>query len=331
MTETSVAELADLVGGRLVGDGERRITGLGDLRTAGPDRIGFVRGSRYHAAAATTGAGALLTSERLTTPAAQILVNDVDLAYARIAAFFHPLPRAVEHTVHERAVIDPAAQLTAPVQIGPNAVIGKARIGAGCVIMAGASIGDGVTIGPDSTIHPNVTIYHDVQIGARAILHAGAVIGSDGFGYARDGATWIKVPQLGSVVIEDDVEVGAGTAIDRATLGVTRIGARTKIDNLCHIAHNCTIGRDVAMAAGCAIAGSTVIGDRVTMAGNCGVSGHLRIGDDLRLGGGTNVLRDLLDPGEYMGHPVMKKRAFLRLLRILRGMADHADERVGDE
>lgn len=326
MTETSVAVLAQLVGGRLVGDGERQIVGLGDLRTAGPDRIGFVRGARYHAAAVGTQAGALLTSEELDTTASQIVVGDVDLAYARVANYFHPLPHAQQHGIHATAVVDPRAQLEAPVQIGPHAVIGRAKLGAGTVIMSGVSIGDGCTFGKDCIVHPNVTIYPGVQVGARVILHAGAVLGSDGFGYARDGATWVKVPQLGHVVIEDDVEIGAGTAVDRATLGATRVGARTKIDNQCHIAHNCVIGQDVAMAAGCMIAGSTVIGDRCILAGNCGINGHLRIGDDVRIGGGTVLLRDQLEPGEYMGHPVMKKRAFLRLLRILRGMGDHEEE-----
>ena len=126
------------------------------------------------------------------------------------------------------------------------------------------------------------------------------------------------MPQLGTTIIEDDVEVGAGTTIDRATLGVTRIGARTKIDNLCHIAHNCTIGQDVAIAANCGIAGSTSVGDRCVIAGNVGISGHLTIGADVRLGGGTVVLKDVTEPGDYMGHPLLEKRRFLRLLRVLR-------------
>jgi UDP-3-O-[3-hydroxymyristoyl] glucosamine N-acyltransferase len=320
MTETTVAALADLVAGRLIGDGGRRIVGLGDLRTAGPDRIGFVREARYRALAKTTRAGAVLTGAEITTSASQIVVGDVDVAFAKVASHFHPLPRAAALAVHPTAVVDPGAQIDGPVQIGPRAVVGRCRIGAGSVIGAGVVIGDGSSLGRDCLLHPNATIYPGVELGARVIVHSNAVIGSDGFGYAREGSTWVKVPQLGTVVIGDDVEIGAGTAIDRGTLGATRIGPRTKIDNLCHVAHNCSIGADCAMAAGVMIAGSTVVGDRCVFAGNVGISGHVQIGSDVRLAGGTVILRDVPEPGDYMGHPVMKKRRFLRLLRVLRGL-----------
>ncbi|MEO6594024.1 MAG: UDP-3-O-(3-hydroxymyristoyl)glucosamine N-acyltransferase [Planctomycetota bacterium] len=322
MTEVTVAALAALVGGRLVGDGSRLVVGLGDLRTAGPDRIGFVRHARFHAAAATTRAGALLSATELSTQASQIVVSSVDVAYAKVALVFHPVPRAIAHSIHPTAVVDADAELQAPVAIGPRAVVGKCKIGSGTVVMAGVSIGDGSTIGNDCVLYPNSTLYAEVQLGNRVIVHANAVIGSDGFGYALDGTTWIKVPQLGSVVLEDDVEVGAGTAIDRGTLGFTRIGARTKLDNLCHIAHNCNIGADVVMASGCGIAGSAVIGDRCVFAGNVGVSGHIQIAADVRLGGGTIALKDLPQGGDFMGHPVMEKRQFLRLLRVLRGLVE---------
>jgi UDP-3-O-[3-hydroxymyristoyl] glucosamine N-acyltransferase len=320
MTDASVAELAELVAGRLVGDSTRRIVGLGDLRTAGPDRIGFVRDARYAAAAKATRAGALLTESELPTSATQIVVDDVDVAYAKVALRFHPVPRAQGHLIHPTAVVDPGAVLEEPVQVGPRAVVGRSRIGAGTVIGAGVVVGDGCSIGRDCFFHPNATVYGGVQIGQRVLVHANAVLGSDGFGYAREAGRWIKVPQLGTTVIEDDVEIGAGTTIDRATLGVTRIGARTKIDNLCHIAHNCTVGQDVAIAANCGIAGSTTVGDRCVIAGNVGISGHLNIGPDVRLGGGTVVLKDVTEPGDYMGHPLLEKRRFLRLLRVLRGL-----------
>jgi UDP-3-O-[3-hydroxymyristoyl] glucosamine N-acyltransferase len=329
MTEATVAALADLVGGRLVGDGERLIVGLADLRTAGPDRIGFVRNVRYHESAATTRAGAVLSNAELTTPASQILVGDVDLAYAKVAQLFHPVPRACEHSIHPSAVVDPAAELESPVVIGPHAVIGRCRIGSGTVVMAGVSIGDGTRIGRDCVFYPNAVVYGGAEIGDRVTLHAGAVVASDGFGYAREATRWIKVPQLGSVVIEDDVELGAATAVDRGTLGPTRIGARTKIDNLCHVAHNCVIGADTVMAAGCMVAGSTTVGERCVFAGQVGVSGHLNIADEVRLGGGTVVLKDIPHAGEYMGHPLMEKRQFLRLLRMLRGMVERPEPGAG--
>ncbi len=320
MTDASVASLVQLVGGRLIGDGTRRIVGLGDLRTAGPEQIGFVRHARYHAAAKATLAGALLIETEIETSASQIIVRDVDVAYAKVALHFHPVPRASVHSVHASAIVDPEAELEAPVVIGARAVVGKCRIGSGTVISPGVVVSDGSTIGRDCYLLPNCTIYSNVQLGQRVVVHASAVVGSDGFGYAREDGKWLKVPQLGGTIIEDDVEIGAGTAIDRGTLGVTRIGARSKIDNLCHVAHNCTLGTDVVMAAGCMIAGSSTIGDRCVFAGNVGIGGHLQLAADVRLGGGTIVLKDLPESGDYMGHPVMEKRRFLRLLRVLRGL-----------
>ena len=205
-------------------------------------------------------------------------------------------------------------------------MIGRCRIGAGTVVGAGVVIGDGVTIGRDCLFHPNSTIYANVQIGQRVVVHASAVLGADGFGYANDGGRWLKVPQLGTVVIEDDVEIGAGTTIDRATLGSTRIGARTKIDNLCQIAHNCTIGVDVAFAAQVGVAGSTTVGDRCVFAGMVGIAGHLTIASDVRLGGGSVVLKDIPEPGDYMGHPLMEMRPAVRLLRVLKDMVQKRDD-----
>lgn len=322
MTDLTAAALAALVGGRLLGDGERLIRGIGDLRTAGPDRIGFVRHPRYAPAAAATKAGAVLVAEPLETPASQIVVADVDVAFAKVSSHFHPLPLAKQHSVHPTAVVHPEAQLDAPVSVGPHAVIGKSRIGTGSVVMAGAVVGDGVVLGQGCVLYPHATLYDGVRLGNRVVAHAQVVVGSDGFGYAREGATWIKVPQLGSVVVEDDVELGAGTAIDRGTIGNTRIGARTKLDNLCHIAHNCNIGCDVVMAAGVKIAGSTTIGDRCVFAGSVGIAGHLQIAADVRLGGDTVVLSELLEAGDYMGYPVMKKRRWMRYLHAIGDFLD---------
>jgi UDP-3-O-[3-hydroxymyristoyl] glucosamine N-acyltransferase len=331
MTDVTVGDLAQLVSGRLVGDPSRRIVGLADLRSATPDHIGFVREARYRAAAKATRAGAILTDSELATPASQIVVADVNVAYAKVASHFHPGPRATAHDIHAAAVVEPGAELEMPVVVGARAVVGRCRIGAGSMILAGAVIGDGCVIGRDCVVHPNVTLYPGVQLGNRVILHSGAVIGSDGFGYARDGANWIKVPQLGTTVLEDDVEVGACTAIDRASLGATRIGARTKIDNHCHIAHNCVIGTDVALAAGVMIAGSTTIGDRCVLGGNSAVNGHRQVVADTRIGGGSQVLKDVTVPGDYMGHPLLEKRRYLRLLRVLRGLVSTRDDRDDDD
>ncbi len=326
MTDITVAAIADMVGGRLVGDGSRAIRGLGDLKTGGADRIGFVRDRRYVSLAETTKLGAVLSKNELRTPASLIVVPNVDVAYAKIALTFHPTPRASAHTIHPTAVVDPRAEIASPVQIGPHAVIGKCTLGAGSVVMSGVSIGDGVVLGRDCVLYPNVVLYHGVQIGDRVIVQAGSVIGSDGFGYARDGTSWIKVPQLGSVRIAEDVEIGAGCTVDRGTLSDTRIGARTKIDNLCHVAHNCVLGVDVVMAANSGVAGSTTIGDRCVIGGSTGISGHLSIGADVRFGGGSVVLRDVKEAGDYMGHPLMEKRLFLRLLREQRRLVEGRDD-----
>ena len=318
MTEVTVAALAELVGGRLVGPGDGCIVGLADLRSARPDQIGFVRHPRYYEMAAGTEAGALLALEEFPTKAALIVVKDVDVAYAKVATWFHPLPLAKQHSIHPTASVHPEAVLEEPVMVGANASVGKCRLGAGTSVMAGASIGDGAVVGKDCLFHPNSSFGHDCVAGDRVILQMNAVVGSDGFGYAREGATWIKVPQLGNVVLKDDVEVGSNTAIDRGTLGSTTIGRGTKLDNIVHIAHNCTLGEDVVMAAGAMVAGSTTIGDRCVLAGQVGIAGHLKIVADCRFAGDTVVLKDIAEAGDYMGHPVMPKRKYLRLMRELR-------------
>lgn len=321
MTET-VSSLAALVGGRVVGNGNLVITGVADLRMQGADRIGFVRDAKYREAGLKTQLGALITFEELETRAAQVVVADVGLAFARVALHFHPVPRARTHAIHPTAVVHPEARIDEPVQIGPHVVVGRARIGRGSVLMAGASVGDGAVLGEDCALYPRVTLYHGVQLGNRVVIHAGTVIGSDGFGYARDGASFVKVPQLGTVRIGDDVEIGANCTIDRGAIGDTRIGARTKMDNLCHLAHNCVVGEDCAFAAASCVAGSTVIGDRVIMAGHVAVSGHLKIVDDVRIGGNSCVLTDVEEAGDYMGDPLVEKRKWLRTLAAMRELLD---------
>ncbi len=322
MTEATVAALAALVDGRVVGDGARVLRGLGDLRTAEPAQIGFVRHPRYADLARTTRAGAVLTAAELDTQASQILVADVHVAYAKVAGFFHPPPRATVHFVHPRAIVDEGARLEAPVHIGAGAVIGRCRIAAGTRIEAGTTIADGAEIGRDCVVHQNVAVYGRVRLGDRVVLHSGCVIGSDGFGYARDASGWIKVPQLGGVVIEDDVEFGAGCAVDCGALGDTRIGRGSKFDNHCHIAHNCNIGRDVLMAAGCAIAGSTTIGDRCIFGGFVAANGHISVAADVRVGGGSQLFDDIPEAGDYVGMLALDKKSHVRLMRKLRALAE---------
>ncbi len=315
MTDVTVAAIAAMVDGRLRGDGERIIRGLGDLRTAGADRLGFVRHQRYAELARATQAGAVLSAIDLQTAASLILVDDVHVAYAKVATFFHPPPRAIANDIHARASVDEGAELQAPVRVGANATVGRCKIGAGTVIMPGVVILDGAEIGRDCVLYPNVTIYGGVRLGDRVILHGGTVIGSDGFGFARDRQGWLKVPQLGGVVIGDDVEFQAGCVVDRGALGDTRIGAGSKFDNHCHIAHNVVIGRDVVMAAGCSVAGSATVGDRCIFAGLVGINGHCNVAADVRLGGGTNLFKDINEPGDFMGTPTVPIKEHVRLMR----------------
>jgi UDP-3-O-[3-hydroxymyristoyl] glucosamine N-acyltransferase len=318
MHEETVGSLAERVGGRVVGDAGRRITGVGDLRSAGPEQLGFVRDLKYRDLARASGAGALLVPEPLETQAAQIVVANVPASFARIATVFFPLPRATSQRVHPTAVVDPGAVLESPVDVGARVVVERgARVGAGSVLKAGVTVGEGCRLGRDCVVFPGVVLYPGVTVGDRVILHANCVLGSDGFGYAPDGPRYVKLPQLGSVEIGDDVEIGAGTTIDRGALGVTRVGRGTKIDNLVHVGHNCTIGEDVAIAGFCAFSGSTVIGDRVAIAGHVVSSGHLKVADDVKIGGNSVIYFDLDQAGEYVGYPLQEKRQWFRTLRVL--------------
>ena len=299
---------------------------MADLRSAGPQHIGFVRDAKYRDAAKLSKAGALITPIDLETEACQIIVADVGVAFAKVALRFHPVPRATEHSVHPTAVVHPQAVIEEPVQIGPHAVVGKAHIGKGSVLMAGAMVGDGCSLGEHCVLYPRVVLYHGCHLGARVVVHAGSVLGSDGFGYAREGKSFVKVPQLGGVGIGDDVEIGANCTVDRGAIGDTRIGARTKVDNLCHIAHNCVAGEDCAFAAGTMLAGTTVIGNRVILGGHVVAAGHLKVVDDVRVGGNSVILRDVDKAGDYMGYPLQDKVRFLRTLSAVGEMLEMQSE-----
>lgn len=321
--EATVGELAALVGGTVVGEVAAAMRGVADLRKAGERDVGFVREARYVELARASGAGCIVVPEDLGLRQPQIVVADAHLAFARIATHFHPRPTAHEHAIHATACVDPSAELEPPVAIGPHAMVGAStRIGRGSVLMAGACVGAGVRLGRDCLLYPRVVVYDGVEIGDRVTLHAGCVVGSDGFGYVPDRGAWSKIPQIGTVRIDDDVEIGANTAIDRGALGETRIGAGTKIDNLVHIGHNCVLGRDNAIAGFSAFSGSTVLGDRVTVAGHTVFAGHCKVASDTRIGGNSVVYGDIAEAGDYIGYPLMSKPRWARTLRVLAALAD---------
>lgn len=319
MSNDTVGTLAALVGGAVEGDASRPIRGVADLRQAGPQDIGFFNDAKLLDAARTTKAGALLVKRPLDTRAVQVVVDDVYAAFAKVASHFHPVPRATAHSIHPTAFVDAGTSLESPVQVGPRAVVeGGTRIGAGTVLAAGVMVGRDCRIGRDCLLHPGVVLYPGTELHDRVIIHGGCVLGSDGFGYAREAnGKYIKFPQLGNVVIEDDVEIGANTTIDRGALGSTRIGRGSKLDNLIQVGHNCRFGEDVAIAGFCGFSGSTVLGDRVAIAGHVVSSGHLEVAADVRVGGNSTIYRDIEEAGDYLGYPLQDKRRWMRSLRAI--------------
>lgn len=300
-TGVNLNDLVRLFGGELLGDGEQLITGIATLANAGPAEIAFLSNSKYRQQLAATRAGAVILglADRDATALPRIVTDNPYAYQARVSALFNPLPRP-DSGIHPSAVVDASAKPGAGVSIGAHAVIGaRTDMGERAVISAGCQIGADVEIGEDAFIHPGVVIYPGCRIGARVILHAGVVIGSDGFGFAQDKGQWVKVPQIGRVLIGDDVEIGANTTIDRGTLDDTVIESGVKIDNLVQVAHNVRIGQNSAIAACAGIAGSAVIGKGCRIGGAAMIVGHLQIADGITVSPGTLVTKSLTDPGTY--------------------------------
>ena len=321
MTQHTADSIATLVQGRVVGDATRRVSGLADLRMGGPEDIGFVRDPKYADMARASRVGVVLVREPLDgVSATQIVVPDPYVAFADTALALYPIPTAQDDVRHPTAVCDESATLESPVRLGPRAVVeAGARIGRGTVLEAGVTVMRDAVVGRDCTLFPGVVLYPGTKLGDRVVVHAGSVLGSDGFGYARDGdGAWHKLPHLGRLVLEDDVEIGANCAIDRGMLGETRLGCGTKIDNLVHIAHNCSTGRDVAVAALSALSGSTALGDRVVFGGHVVAAGHLHVTDDARIAGNSALRHDVTEPGDYAGYPLMPKSEYGRFHWLMR-------------
>lgn len=298
--DLTLGELVGRLGGELLGDPSVVVRQIASLDRAGEGELAFLVSPKYRAALEASRASAFILPAKAAdfTDRPRILTPDPYLYFARAAQLFNP-PKAVPAGVHPSAVV--GSELPASVAVGPNAVIGAdCRIGEGCVIGSGCLIGDGVAIGAGSLLHAGVKVYDGCTIGTRAILHSGAVIGADGLGFARDADKhWVKIPQIGGVVIGDDVEIGANTTVDRGALEDTVIGNGVKLDNLIHVAHNCRVGEDTIMAAMAGLAGSTTVGKRVQVGGKAGFSGHLEVGDDIVISADTNVTKSIDRPGVY--------------------------------
>lgn len=314
----SVGDLAERVGGRVVGDESIVIERIANLENAGERSISYVDSDKHFEAAAASGAACLIVPTANNRPefktAALIEVPNPKLAFSQIAAILHP-PIRREPSIDDTAVVAKTADVALTAFIGPNVVVGEyARIGTHTRIEAGAVIGANVTIGSECVIHPNVVLYDGITIGDRVILHAGVCIGADGFGYVRDEMGYHKFPQIGTVVIEDEVELGAHTCVDRAALGRTRIGKGTKLDNMVHVGHNCDIGQRVVIAAQTGISGSVTIEDDAVIGGQVGFGDHTRVQSGAIIGSKAGILPGkIVRPGVWWGIPVQPLADFKRM------------------
>lgn len=292
-------EIVARLGGELRGDGSVVISQVGTLAGAGAGQIGFLANPKYRKQLAATRASAVIVPPQAAddTSLPRIVFANSYAYYARVAALLNP-PALPASGIHPSAVV--ASAVPGSVSIGANVVVGEGvSLGENVVLFPGVVIGDGVSIGSGTRIYPNVVIYRNCVVGERVVIQAGAIIGSDGFGYAKDDGRWLKIPQIGRVVIGNDVEIGANTTIDRGALEDTIIGNGVILDNQIQIAHNCTIGEQTAMAGCVGVAGSTHIGARCTVGGAGMIIGHLEIADDVHISAGTMVTKNLKRPGQY--------------------------------
>ncbi len=317
----TVREIAELLGGTVEGDGSIVIRGVAGIREAGEGEISFLSQTRYESLARETRASALLVRKDWTgeCPATLIRVDNPSEAFSTVVGWVSPEEVSFEPGVHETAVVAEDVELGADVSIQPNAVVEPgARIGDRTVIGAGSYVGRETSIGEDCLIHPLVVVRERVRLGDRVILHSGTVIGSDGFGYETVDGRHRKIPQVGSVRIDDDVEIGANVTVDRARFGTTWIRAGTKIDNLVQIAHNVVIGEHSIIVAQVGISGSTEIGAHATLAGQSGVAGHLRIGDGVVVAARSGVTKDI-PPGKVVfGFPATDQEKGRRIMACTR-------------
>jgi UDP-3-O-[3-hydroxymyristoyl] glucosamine N-acyltransferase len=321
---TTLETLAKITGGELVGDKTLEISGLMPLEYAGGDNISFFANKKYEDAARKTGAGALITAAAFEgAPKNLILHKEPYLAAAKVARHFHPIEKRPAGA-HPSAVVDASARVAKDVFLGPLVVVeAGATLEAGVQVHAQAYIGEGVTVGKDTVVFAGAKLMKGTQTGERCVVHAGAVLGADGFGFAEDkeaapGLCRIKVPQLGIVVLGDDVEVGANTTIDRATFGMTHIGNGTKIDNLVQIGHNVRTGEDCVIVAQAGVSGSTKLGQRVILGGQAGIVGHISLGDGVMIQAQSGVNKSVPAGKAMGGSPAVEYREWIRQSMALR-------------
>ena len=297
----TLAEIVERLGGEVLGDAQTRVRQVATLSSARPDQISFLANLKYRSQLAESAAGAFILGRDAADASAKprIVADNPYTYFARVSALFNPPPEAVPG-VHPSAVVHPTVHIADDACIGANAVIEQgAQIGAGSIIGAGCVVGADCVIGNGCLLYANVSVYHGCMIGDRVILHSGCVIGSDGFGLAPDGGRWLKIPQIGRVVIGNDVEIGANTTVDRGALDDTVIEEGVKLDNQIQVAHNVRIGAHTAIAACTGIAGSAKIGAHCTIGGAAMIFGHIEIADGVNISTNTLITKSLTQPGTY--------------------------------
>ncbi|MCC6206820.1 MAG: UDP-3-O-(3-hydroxymyristoyl)glucosamine N-acyltransferase [Gammaproteobacteria bacterium] len=330
--EFSLGDLAERFGGEVHGDGACMIHAVATLEQAGPGEITFLANPHYRGLLAGTNASAVILAPRFVgdCPTHALVTDNPYSVYARVAQLLYPSRRLVPG-VHRSACVEASSVLKEGVSIGANAVIGaQVRVGRDVRIGPGCVVEDGVEIGAGSTLVANVTVCHGSRIGERALIHPGVVIGADGFGFARDREGWIKIPQLGCVIIGDDVEVGANTTIDRGALEDTVIEEGVKLDNQIQVAHNVRIGAHTAIAGCTGIAGSTRIGRRCAIGGGVGILGHLEIADDVQITARTLVTHSITASGSYSSGTPLEATAAWRKNHVRMKQLDDMAKRLSE-
>jgi UDP-3-O-[3-hydroxymyristoyl] glucosamine N-acyltransferase len=319
----TAAEIAKRIQGEVIGDATTVLTGFAPAERAQPGELTFAENADYFSRAEQSAASGVIvdgpwTSERKVL----IRVSSARIAFAKVLALFYPEP-AFAAGIHPSAIIAPSAQIDPAAHIGPYCVLGEnVRIGARSVLQAFNHIGAQCQLGEDVNLFPNVTVYPRTEIGNRVRIHSGTVVGSDGFGYVLDGGIHRKVPQIGNVIIRDDVEIGANVAIDRGALGPTIIGRGSKIDNLVQIAHNVMLGEHCLLVSQCGIAGSTRMGNYVVLGGQVGLAGHLKLGNRVSVAAQSGVMHNIPDGEKWFGSPAQPDRQTKRQVIALQHLPE---------
>lgn len=321
----TAGDIAALLGAELVGDARTLITGVAGIESAKPGAILFIESEAMLQTAFDSQAAAIIAPEYVAqnvrdalkatdgkTAKPTLLTKNPRLAFAKVMEYFQPKPLRVAG-IHPTAVVEDDVYMGENVTIGAHCYVGhQARIGDNCVLHPNVYVGDGAQISEDCVLYPGVVVEHQVHVGKRVLVHSGSVLGSDGFGYVIDAGKHRKVPQIGTVIIEDDVEIGANVCIDRATIGATRVGEGTKIDNLVHIAHNVQIGKNCILCGQVGVSGSVIVEDSVMMAGQAGLADHVSIGKGAILGAKAGIMADVAAGDFVLGSPAISQRDFMK-------------------